>query len=140
MSGKIRKLARATRRYRVTRRLEVQGGQPAGLYAHQVLGVSGCQLKRCRRRLADACAPRMAGRCVTSLLSLAAPGRDPALKCPRECLQMWLQTWIEVPLLRSSLQRAWPLAVQKLEGLDPSVRARHVRRPQAAAILYLLQH
>ena len=81
MSKNIVSFARATRRYRVPRRLELQGAQKAGLHGHELHGDWGGQLQQVRRKLASAVGPRLTGRCLTTLLDLKAPDRDPNTSC-----------------------------------------------------------
>eukprot|EP00959_Pyramimonas_sp_CCMP1952_P325666 6816138-Pyramimonas_sp.AAC.1 len=75
-----------------------------------------------RSDLCDAVAPRMSGRCCTTLLDLCAHRRDPALKMPRECLQLWLRCWTSEPSMRSGVSRTWSGVVQQLRDVKPEQR------------------
>eukprot|EP00959_Pyramimonas_sp_CCMP1952_P170983 3573117-Pyramimonas_sp.AAC.1 len=86
MNKKVLQYARATRRHGLTSRLEQQGAQDAGTFGHQIHGLLGQQMLQVRRKVANAVAPRLPGRCLTTLLDLRAPQRDPAFKMPVECL------------------------------------------------------
>eukprot|EP00959_Pyramimonas_sp_CCMP1952_P057451 1199383-Pyramimonas_sp.AAC.1 len=95
MHAKVARLARATRRYKVTDRLAQAGAQAAGGYGHQLHCVFGTQMVLFRRRLGDALGPRLQGRCLSTLLGLQAAAQGPGRKFPREAAHLWLSTWIQ---------------------------------------------
>eukprot|EP00959_Pyramimonas_sp_CCMP1952_P074480 1556218-Pyramimonas_sp.AAC.1 len=86
MSGKVRRYAFVSKKYRVTGGLEKQGAQAAGVHGHQAYGTFGARSTLARRRLGQALAAPTRGRCLTTLLALRAGDLDPAIKLPAETL------------------------------------------------------
>ena len=140
MNDKIRRFARAARRYRPAVRLEKAGAQAAGHYGHQVYGVFGSNLLAMRRRLGHVASSARRGRCLTSVLDLRCPGQDPGYKLPRECLRLWLSTWSSTPRVQAGVQAVWSKAVTKFRNLAVPERARNIRGPMGAVICNLLQY
>eukprot|EP00959_Pyramimonas_sp_CCMP1952_P048293 1007891-Pyramimonas_sp.AAC.1 len=78
------------------------------------------------------CAAATKGRCLTTPLALRAGDRDPGIKLPVECLDLWLHLWREHPDMRKGIQQAWTPVFQRMVHLPPEQRSRHVRGPLSA--------
>eukprot|EP00959_Pyramimonas_sp_CCMP1952_P249012 5205415-Pyramimonas_sp.AAC.1 len=78
-------------------------------------------MRQMRTFLCDASSPRLTGRCVTTVLDLRAPGRDPACRLPKECLQMWIRTWLSQPALRNVIDRTWRQMAQEFRSMQPQL-------------------
>eukprot|EP00959_Pyramimonas_sp_CCMP1952_P403749 8460590-Pyramimonas_sp.AAC.1 len=139
MSRKVLQYARVTRRYGLTSRPEQQGAQAAGTHGHHLHGLFGQQMLQVRRTVANAVAPRLAGRRLTTLLDLRAHRRDPACKIPVACLRLWLSCWTSVPHIRSGINQSWRKLLHEFKSMTPEQWHRHLRGPQGTVVAYLLE-
>eukprot|EP00959_Pyramimonas_sp_CCMP1952_P236276 4937928-Pyramimonas_sp.AAC.1 len=74
----------------------------------QVYGAFGTQLLTLRRRLGSVVGAPKKGRCLTSLLDIRTPGRDPGISLPVATMKEWMKVWIYGSQYRSGIRRAWP--------------------------------
>eukprot|EP00959_Pyramimonas_sp_CCMP1952_P045322 946696-Pyramimonas_sp.AAC.1 len=97
MYSRVLRFARAARKYAVTAKLERPGTLAAQLYAHQIHGVFGSAMIRCRRQMGAVWGSGKKVRCLMTLLDLRAPMGDPAVYYPRLCFEFWMRQWIMQP-------------------------------------------
>ena len=95
-------------------------------------------MQQVRRKLASAVGPRLTGRCLTTLLDLKAPDRNPQYKLPLDTLRMWLAMWSSRPSVHAGITITWKQIAAEFASLAPAVRCRRIRGPQGAVISYLL--
>eukprot|EP00959_Pyramimonas_sp_CCMP1952_P422062 8841581-Pyramimonas_sp.AAC.1 len=96
-------------------------------------------MQQVRRKLANAVGPILTGRCVTTLLDLKTPDRDPQCKLPTDTLRVWLAMWSSRPSVHAGVALSWKQIASEFASLTPAARCCRIRGPQGAVIAYLLQ-
>eukprot|EP00959_Pyramimonas_sp_CCMP1952_P197495 4130373-Pyramimonas_sp.AAC.1 len=107
MHRRVLKYAAALRRYQLPSRLGQQGAQAAGAYGRQLHGVFEHSMVQFRRKLCLSFGPRLSGRCLTTLIDLQAPNRDPAYRFPKDTLKLWIPCWTTQLEIKNDISRTW---------------------------------
>ncbi|CAK0856487.1 unnamed protein product, partial [Prorocentrum cordatum] len=132
------KMARSGRRARGGARAVVQRGSlPRAAYSCKVFGMAPSTVLKWRRRLAATIAPRLRGRCLTTLLSIEIAKGDPAFGAVFALLDSWMHI-ISDKLRRQKVSIIWPRIVEKVSKLDPKKRWKGVTGITRAMVNTLL--
>eukprot|EP00959_Pyramimonas_sp_CCMP1952_P095346 1993949-Pyramimonas_sp.AAC.1 len=83
-----------------------------------------------RRKLGNFLGPRLSDRCLTTLIDLQAPNRDPAYRFPKDTLKLRISCWAIQPEIRRDISRTRGPPVHKLRSMSPAERVRAMRGPQ----------
>eukprot|EP00959_Pyramimonas_sp_CCMP1952_P160378 3354398-Pyramimonas_sp.AAC.1 len=87
---KLKRFARTARRCTATKKIKLVGPQACSKHGLDIYGVTGQQLQRIRQRLGAVAGSGRKGECLTALLDIRAPGRDPGITLPSSCIKTWL--------------------------------------------------
>ncbi|CAK0891739.1 unnamed protein product, partial [Prorocentrum cordatum] len=131
-------MARSGGRARGGARQVVQrGALPRAAYACKVFGMAPSTVTKRRRRVASVVAPRLRGRCLTTLLQLEIGVDDPAFGTVFALLGSWMHI-VSDPQRRKKVRIVWPRIVSAMLKKKPQHRWRGVTGITRAMVVTLL--